>query len=96
MFISNRLGCQGSEISSRQRRDNRGNGVVEGVDSGKVPRPLPTEGRGSVVSSPSGVQRGAPADNDFWYVQSLKKGACGTQKMIIILATCLLAFNFCV
>jgi hypothetical protein len=50
---------------------------------------------GNPISSPSGVRRGAPADNDFWYAESLKKGAGGTQKIIFLQRACqLLIFVF--
>jgi hypothetical protein len=67
-----------------QRRENRGDGGAEGWGLWRgLPLTNQVGGLGSVVSSSSGVQGGVPADNNFRYVLSLKKGVGGTQKMIL-------------
>ena len=47
------------------------------------PPSQPTRGSGGVVSSPSGVRGGAPAENGFWCILSLKKNESGDDKFDI-------------
>ena len=63
-----------TEAPHRSRdRDAQG---VEGKGMGMgCPPPFPQPNRwsaGSIVSSPSGVRGGAPAESGFWYICSLK------------------------
>jgi len=47
-------------------------GYATGMGRG-YPLPSRLGGLGSVVSSPSGVRGGAPAENGFWCILSFKK-----------------------
>jgi hypothetical protein len=79
----------------RQRRENRGVGGAEGVGSGEklAPHQPNIGGLGKRRKFSSGARRGAPVDNNFWYLRG-KEGRRWYSKDYI-LATCwLLIFVF--
>ena len=73
--VSRKKILEGVLGTSRRRRQDRDAERVEGGGEwgGGVPLPSRLGGLGSVVSSPSGVRGGAPAENGFGALYSCQK-----------------------